>query len=422
MPSDDRQDLRLLAIVPAYNEEGMIGRVVRDIKRQAPDFNVLVVDDGSIDKTVALAEAEGAMVLRHPFNLGIGGAMQSGYKYALAHGYDVAVQVDGDGQHKPEYLPEMLDALRTGGKEADMVYGTRFRGDPGYKVPLGRRLGNLIFSVVLSAITRQKITDPTSGFRMVNRRGIELFARDYPHDYPEVEAILMLHNNRLRIHEVQVRMNARGFGRSSIDYPRAAYYMVKVMLALFVGLLRRRPDAFEGAPPPATGEFKPPSEPQRRGREARRERCWRSIGSVRVESSAASRRSSRSSVTVLFLVLVIELVRRRRLVERYALLWIAAAIILVVLAVWNGALEAGSPTRSGSSRPPNALFLLGLGAVFVLALHFSVAFSRLSEETKILAQEVARLDREQRRIRKGALGGEEDVAIGAVDPPAPTGD
>jgi glycosyltransferase involved in cell wall biosynthesis len=251
MPSEDRQDLRLLAIVPAYNEEGMIGRVVRDIKRQAPGFNVLVVDDGSTDKTVVQAEAEGAMVLRHPFNLGIGGAMQSGYKYALAHGYDVAVQVDGDGQHKPEYLPEMLDALRTGGKEADMVYGTRFRGDPGYKVPLGRRLGNLIFSVVLSAITRQKITDPTSGFRMVNRRGIELFARDYPHDYPEVEAILMLHNNRLRIHEVQVRMNARGFGRSSIDYPRAAYYMVKVMLALFVGLLRRRPDAFEGAPPPA---------------------------------------------------------------------------------------------------------------------------------------------------------------------------
>jgi glycosyltransferase involved in cell wall biosynthesis len=254
MPDDAHQDLRLLAIVPAYNEEGMIGRVVRDIKRHAPDFSVLVVDDGSLDATVAHAEAEGAIVLRHPFNLGIGGAMQSGYKYALAHCYDVAVQVDGDGQHKPEYLPEMLEALRTGG-EADMVYGTRFRGDPGYKVPIGRRVGNLIFSVVLSAITRQKITDPTSGFRMVNRRGIELFARDYPHDYPEVEAILMLHNNRLRIHEVQVRMNARGFGRSSIDYPRAAYYMVKVMLALFVGLLRRRPDAFEGTPPPSTGEF-----------------------------------------------------------------------------------------------------------------------------------------------------------------------
>jgi glycosyltransferase involved in cell wall biosynthesis len=254
MAVEERQDLRLLAIVPAYNEEDMIDRVVRDIHRHAPAFNVLVVDDGSVDSTAMRAEEGGAIVLRHPFNIGIGGAMQSGYKYALAHGYDVAVQVDGDGQHKSEYLPEMLDALRTGG-EADMVYGTRFRGDPGYRVPFGRRLGNLIFSLVLSAITRQKITDPTSGFRMVNRRGIELFARDYPHDYPEVEAILMLHNNRLRIHEVQVRMNARGFGRSSIDYPRAAYYMMKVMLALFVGLLRRRPDALEGSPPPASGEY-----------------------------------------------------------------------------------------------------------------------------------------------------------------------
>ena len=136
-------------------------------------------------------------MIRHPFNLGIGGAMQSGYKYALRHGYDVAVQVDGDGQHKPAYLHDLLAALQTTGDEADMVYGSRFRGDPGYKVPLGRRVGNLIFSVVLTAITRQRITDPTSGFRMTNRRGIELFARDYPHDYPEVEAILMLHAHRL---------------------------------------------------------------------------------------------------------------------------------------------------------------------------------------------------------------------------------
>ena len=133
-----------------------------------------------------------------------------------------------------------------------MVYGSRFRGDPGYKVPLGRRAGNMIFSVVLTVITRQRITDPTSGFRMTNRRGIELFARDYPHDYPEVEAMLMLHAHHLRIHEVPVRMNARGFGRSSIDYPRSAYYMVKVLLALFVGLFRRRPTPVE-----ATGEDEP---------------------------------------------------------------------------------------------------------------------------------------------------------------------
>jgi glycosyltransferase involved in cell wall biosynthesis len=231
----------------------MVGRVVREIKRQAPGFDVVVVDDGSIDATAIAAEEAGAIVLRQPFNLGIGGAMQAGSKYALHRGYDVAVQVDGDGQHKPEYLPPMLDALQTTG-QADLVYGSRFLGDPGYKVPWGRRLGNRIFGIVLSLIVRQAITDPTSGYRMVNRKGIELFARDYPHDYPEVEAILMMHAHRLRIHEVHVKMNARGFGESSIDYPRAAYYMVKVMLAIFVGLLRKRPTPMDGAPPD-TGEF-----------------------------------------------------------------------------------------------------------------------------------------------------------------------
>ena len=260
----DSSQLRKLAIVPAYNEAGMVGRVVRDIRRQAPDFDVVVVDDGSTDTTAAHAEAQGAVVIRHPFNLGIGGAMQSGYKYALRHGYDVAAQVDGDGQHKPAHLPDLLAALHTEGDEADMVCGSRFRGDPGYKVPLGRRVGNMIFALVLSAITRQKITDPTSGFRMANRRGIELFAHDYPHDYPEVEALLMLHAHRLRLHEVQVSMNARGFGRSSIDYPRSAYYMVKVLLAIFIGLFRRRPTPVEakgsddilGGPPLDTGELK----------------------------------------------------------------------------------------------------------------------------------------------------------------------
>jgi glycosyltransferase involved in cell wall biosynthesis len=256
MPPAD--DLRKLAIVPAYNEAGMVGRVVRDLHREAPGFDVLVVDDGSTDATAGEAAVEGATVLTHPYNLGIGGAVQSGYKYALRHDYDVAVQVDGDGQHKPEYLSQMLAALHTSEEQADMVYGSRFLGDPGYKVPLGRRAGNRIFSIVLSALTRQRITDPTSGFRMTNRKGIELFARDYPHDYPEVEAILMLHAHHLRIHEVHVRMNARGFGQSSIDYPRSAYYMIKVMLALFVGLFRRRPTPVE-----ATGEDEPGIGPPR---------------------------------------------------------------------------------------------------------------------------------------------------------------
>jgi glycosyltransferase involved in cell wall biosynthesis len=251
----DHSQLRKLAIVPAYNEQGMVGRVVRDIKRQAPDFDVVVIDDGSLDNTAAEAQASGAVVVRHPFNLGIGGAMQSGFKYALRNDYDVAAQVDGDGQHKPAHLEDLLAKLHTSGDEADMVCGSRFRGDPGYRVPIGRRIGNLIFSVVLTVLTRRRVTDPTSGFRITNRRGIELFARDYPHDYPEVEAILMMHAHRLRIHEVPVRMNARGFGRSSIDYPRSAYYMAKVLLALFIGLFRRRPTP--GDEPSDTAEGEP---------------------------------------------------------------------------------------------------------------------------------------------------------------------
>ena len=249
----DPAELRKLAIVPAYNEAGMVGRVVREIRRHAPDFDVVVVDDGSLDNTAAEAEAAGAAVIQHPFNLGIGGAVQSGFKYALRNGYDVAAQVDGDGQHKPAYLPELLAALKTG-EEADMVCGSRFRGDPGYKVPFGRRLGNLIFSVVLTAITRQRITDPTSGFRMTTRRGITLFANDYPHDYPEVEAVLMVHAHRLESAELPVRMKARTGGSSSIGSTQSVYYMVKVLLALFVGLFRSRPVPEPGQPAPVSAE------------------------------------------------------------------------------------------------------------------------------------------------------------------------
>jgi glycosyltransferase involved in cell wall biosynthesis len=253
MSTQEPDLLRKLAIVPAYNEEGMVSRVVRELRRNAADFDIVVIDDGSTDRTAAEAAATGVTVIRHPFNLGIGGAMQTGFKYALANGYDIAAQVDGDGQHKTEYLSDLLAVLHTNG-EGDMVCGSRFLEDPGYKVPVGRRLGNLIFSVVLTAIVRRRITDPTSGFRVTNRRGIELFARDYPHDYPEVEAILMLHAHRLRLREVPVRMNARGFGRSSIDYPRSAYYMVKVLLAIFVGLFRRRPVPLDDPPDLPSGQ------------------------------------------------------------------------------------------------------------------------------------------------------------------------
>jgi glycosyltransferase involved in cell wall biosynthesis len=231
---------RKLAIVPAYNEQGSVGEVVRAIRREAPDFDIVVIDDGSTDRTAAEAESAGAVVVKHPFNLGIGGAMQSGFQFAMRHGYAVAAQVDGDGQHDPAYQRNQCEALSES-EGVDMVCGTRFREGAGYKVPVGRRLGMVVFSAVLSLIMRQRVTDPTSGFRVTNRRGIELFARDYPHDYPEVEAILMTHAHRLRFAEVPVRMSQRLAGRSSIKAGASVYYMVKVTLAVFVGLFRARP-------------------------------------------------------------------------------------------------------------------------------------------------------------------------------------
>jgi glycosyltransferase involved in cell wall biosynthesis len=204
----------LLAIVPAYNEGGCIAATVQDIRRHAPDFDVLVVDDGSTDDTAAQADAAGAYVLRHPFNLGIGGAVQSGYQFALERGYEVAVQVDGDGQHDAREIPHLLATLRED-PELNMVTGSRFlRVTDGYQSTASRRLGIRLFAGVLSMVTGRRITDPTSGFRMCDRSGIELFARDYPHDYPEVEAVLMVHFHRLVSREVPVTMRARQAGVS----------------------------------------------------------------------------------------------------------------------------------------------------------------------------------------------------------------
>ena len=229
-----------LAVVPAYNESATITRVIAAVLENAPGFDVLVVDDGSTDDTGELAKASGARVLRHPFNLGIGGAVQSGFRYALENGYRRVVQVDGDGQHvaaEIELLGEAMDAA----PDVDMVCGSRFVTETGYLAPRARRTGIWIFAVILSRIVGQRVTDPTSGFRLYNRRAIALFAGDYPHDYPEVEAVLMVHFHRLRMKEVPVRMLERGGGRSSISSGKSAYYMVKVLLAILVGLVRRRP-------------------------------------------------------------------------------------------------------------------------------------------------------------------------------------
>jgi glycosyltransferase involved in cell wall biosynthesis len=235
---------RRVVIVPAFDEEAMIGSVVHEIKSFDPSLDVVVIDDGSTDDTGAAAAAAGAAVVRLPFNLGIGGAVQTGFKYALDRGYDIALRLDGDGQHDPTELPKLLGPLARG--EADVVTGSRFaEGGDDYRPPFARRAGIRWFARLVSLLTHQRLTDTTSGFQAVNRRGIRLFAADYPHDYPEVEAIVMVYRHRLRLEEVPVRMRERAGGSSSITALHSVYYMAKVTLALFIGLFRRHATPLE---------------------------------------------------------------------------------------------------------------------------------------------------------------------------------
>jgi glycosyltransferase involved in cell wall biosynthesis len=231
--------LARIAIVPAFNEEESVARVIDELSAFDPDLEVVVVDDGSTDRTAAVAEERGAHVVRLPFNLGIGCAVQTGFRYAFEHGFRLAVRVDGDGQHDPAQLGLLLEPLLV--DEADIVVGSRFAGtgEGGYRSSRSRRLGISILAGTVSLLVGRRVTDPTSGFQALNRTAIALFAADYPHDYPEVEATLMVHRHKLRLAEAPVQMRERTGGRSSIGALAAVYYMVKVLLALFVGLFRK---------------------------------------------------------------------------------------------------------------------------------------------------------------------------------------
>ncbi len=232
-----RKDMKILVIVPAYNEEKSLPGVVLDLREHAASADVLVVDDGSRDATARIAVELGVTVLRLPFNLGIGGAMQAGYLYADRQGYDVAVQFDGDGQHKAEEIEKLLQPIASG--SADIVAGSRFLIPGGYQAPLTRKIGMWIFSFLLSRILDTRVTDTTSGFRAANRRVIEYFSRHYPEDYPEVETLVLLHKKGNRILEVPVMMRERTGGRSSITATRSVYYMVKVLLAVLVDVFKK---------------------------------------------------------------------------------------------------------------------------------------------------------------------------------------
>lgn len=228
---------KTLVIIPALNEEASIAQVVAQTRQYLPWADVVVVNDGSSDHTAEIAEACGAIVLNLPYNVGIGASVQTGFIFAAACGYDIAVRSDGDGQHDSRDLQRLAEALQTG--DADMVIGTRFienRG--GYRATLPRRAGILLLSRLISAIVRQPITDPTSGFAAFNRQAIRLFAHVYPHDYPEPEALVVAHRAGLRIREIPVMMKPRYAGRSSITSLRSIYYMFKVTLAILIGLLR----------------------------------------------------------------------------------------------------------------------------------------------------------------------------------------
>lgn len=224
--------LRVAVIVPAYNEARNLPRLAEALRTHAPSCDVCVVDDGSTDDTARVAAGLGWTVLRLPVNLGIGGAVQAGYLWARDRGHDVAVQIDGDGQHDPAFLGVLLAPLEAGA--ADVVIGSRFLSDGGFRSTAVRRAGIRYLSWFLRLRCGARILDTTSGFRAAGRRAIELFARYYPSDYPEPEAIALARRAGLRLAEVPVRMSERAHGESSITTLRTLYYLVKVSLALIL--------------------------------------------------------------------------------------------------------------------------------------------------------------------------------------------
>lgn len=224
--------MKYLAIIPAYNEEKSIYKVVNAIKKNRLKFDVVVVNDGSKDNTEKEAKRAGAKVLSLSSNLGIGGAVQTGYLYALYNDYDAAVQIDGDGQHSPKDLEKLIGELDS--SKADMVIGSRFISKSIYKPGAFRNIGIKYFSRLVSFLCRNQYYDTTSGYRMVSRKGIKLFANYYPQDYPEVETIVYAVKNGLKVKEISVDMNKRQGGKSSITPVKSVYYMLKVTLALLI--------------------------------------------------------------------------------------------------------------------------------------------------------------------------------------------
>lgn len=229
--------MKKLVIIPAYNESESIEKTIREIMKKAPEFDYVIINDCSTDNTLEICRENQFNVLNLPINLGIGGAVQTGYIYAKENGYDIAVQVDGDGQHDPAFLSVMAEKMEETG--ADMIIGSRFIAKEGFQSSMARRAGIKYFSALIKILTGKVITDPTSGLRMIGRRGIELFVEDYPKDYPEPESTVAMLCRGMGVVEIPVIMKERQGGVSSIRLQKTVYYMIKVTLAILVERMRK---------------------------------------------------------------------------------------------------------------------------------------------------------------------------------------
>lgn len=229
--------MKRLIIIPAYNEAENIVKTVEAIKEKAKGFDYIIINDCSTDRTKNICEENGYNIINLPINLGIGGAVQTGYKYAYNHDYDIAVQVDGDGQHDPLFLEVMAQYLEE--HSADMIIGSRFIEKKGFQSSRARRIGIIFFTKLIKIMTGATITDPTSGLRMVGRNVIELFSNDYPRDYPEPESVVAILRRHMKVIEIPVVMKEREGGVSSISLKKSVYYMIKVTLAILIERIRK---------------------------------------------------------------------------------------------------------------------------------------------------------------------------------------
>lgn len=230
-------EIKSIVIIPAYNEEKSIVKTVQDICEHAPEFDYVIINDCSTDHTLSVCREHHLHVLNLPVNLGIGGAVQTGFIYAYKNGYDYAIQFDGDGQHDAKYLQEMRDYMIE--QNADMLIGSRFLEKEGFQSTGMRRFGIRYFSALIKLLTGQKITDPTSGMRMINRDILAMYSESYPKDYPEPESVVAIINSGKKVMEYPVIMRKRMEGTSSISPLKSIYYMIKVSLAIFLEMLRK---------------------------------------------------------------------------------------------------------------------------------------------------------------------------------------